>query len=411
MIINKPSITQQRDQVFYRTQITTSSTEKELWFSVDKEYRDLISASADAALVALLFPAMVRGENIEIKAPVSEELYYHLTRSVQAIFRAVFPGLNKVQIKPRELSTSHQQAQGVATGFSGGIDSFCVLADHYYADNVPDGFRLTHLLFNNVGSHGAGGEALFNKRFSRVKSLSKKIGLPIVAVNSNLDSFYVDLGYAFVDTHTPRNVSVAHLLKDGIGRYYYASTYDYTATGISEREIPQCEPFLLPLLSTKSMDVIASGSEYTRVEKTLKVAEIEDSHDLLDICVKANQAEKVDAINCSTCWKCMRTLLRLEIAGLLDKYDRMFDLELYRSHRIRFIATLIKENKPLTNEILSFARQQNFSLPFSSRVLAHTGLYKLLPYYERAIRLGNRISNEGAGYLFKRAIKKAYLKN
>lgn len=412
MIISEPTISQKGEKVFYRTQVTATSGKRDLWYSVDKKYGDMLSDSADAALLALLFPAMVRGENIEIKASISERLYYNLSKSAQVVLQSIFPKLHKINIKPRELSDSHQQSQGVATGFSGGIDSFCVLADHYYSDSVPDGFRLTHLLFNNVGSHGAGGESLFNKRFSRLQSLAEKIGLPILAINSNMDSFYYDLGYAFVDTHTPRNVSVAHLLKGGIGRYYYASTHDYTAIGTSGGKMPQCEPFLLPLFSTKTMDVIASGSEYTRVEKTLKVAEIEDSYDLLDICIKAKQAEKVDAVNCSTCSKCMRTLLTLEIAGLLDRYDRMFDLELYRSQRYKFIATILENEDPLslTDDILSFVEQRNFQLPLSSRFYGYTGLHKLFPYYERALNLGKRISREGMGYLFKR-LRFKYLKN
>lgn len=367
----------------------------------------MISDSADAVVVALLFPAMARGEDIEVESAISEDLYYHLNKSVQVILKSVFPGLHEIQINPRELTAPQQKSPGVATGFSGGIDSFCVLADHYYSDDVPGGFRLTHLLFNNVGSHGAGGEALFNTRFSRVKSMAEQIGLPILAVNSNLDSFYIDLGYDFIDTHTPRNVSVAHLLKNGIGRYYYASTYDYrsTAVGTSKGGLPQCEPVLLPLLSTGSMDIISAGSEYTRVEKTLKVAAIEDSHDLLDICVKAKQAEKVDAINCSTCWKCMRTLLTLDIAGLLDSYDQMFDLELYRARRDKYIAEIYNKDDPLTTEIIQFAKQQNFSLPFSSKFYAYTGLYNVFPYYERVVNLRRKISREGIGYLFKKLKK------
>lgn len=315
----------------------------------------------------------------------------------QVILRHVFPSLNKVSIYHRDWHRTDGRAKGVVTGFSGGVDSFCVLADHYYSNNIPEKFRLTHLLFNNVGSHGAGGETLFNERYQRVEQSARHIGLPIFQVNSNLDSFYIDLGYAFIDTHTPRNASVAHLLSNGIGRYYFASTFDYKSLTIGPIHggLPRSEPVFLPLLGTSSVDLISTGSEYTRVEKTLKIAAINDTRQLLDICVKAKQAQNVGKVNCSICWKCMRTLLTFEIAGHLGKYEHLFDLNLYRKYRHRYIATILKKDDPLTREIISFAREQNYKLPMSAKFLAYTGLYKLFPQFDRIQRLGKKMLRIG----------------
>lgn len=395
MIINEPEVIHEEKETIYRVQVQNSSVDKKLWYSVPKEFGGMISSSGDAALVALLFPAMAKGENIRITGSISEELFYNLQNSYQEILRIVFPSLKRVAITPEKLSISNDRASGVATAFSAGIDSFSVLADHHYAKNVPEGFRLTHLVFNNVGSHGAGGEQLFRKRYKRVEQVAEQIGLPILAVNSNLDSFYIDLGFPFIDTHTPRNASVAHLLAGGIGRYLYASTYDYrsVSVGPSFGGLPRSEPIILPLLSTPSVDLLSCGSEYSRVEKTLNIASIKDTYSLLDICVMARQAEEVGAINCSKCWKCMRTELTLEIAGLLENYENMFDLDVYRSHRNRYLAGILKSDDPLTNEILLLAKQRNFEIPRFARILASTGLYKLFPFVDRVLRYANNILN------------------
>lgn len=399
MHVTIPNIIRDGDQFKYKVKVKMSSTvaEQELWYSVPEAYTDFISESADAALVALLFPAMAHGEDITLEGAISEELFYTMSSPYQVILRHVFPSLNKVNIYAREWHRPNGRANGVVTGFSGGIDSFCVLADHYYSNNIPKKFRITHLLFSNVGSHGAGGETLFDKRYQRVEQAARHIGLPIFPVNSNLDSFYIDLGYAFIDTHTPRNASVAHLLSNGISRYYFSSTFDYKSLtiGATHGGLPRSEPVFLPLLGTPSVDLISTGSEYTRVEKTLKIAAIDDTRELLDICVKAKKAQKVGKVNCSICWKCMRTLLTLEIADNLDNYQHLFDLKLYRRHRNRYIATILKKDDPLTQEIISFARAQNYKLPVSAKLLAYTGLYKFLPQFERARRVGKRILRIG----------------
>jgi hypothetical protein len=119
----------------------------------------------------------------------------------------------------------------------------------------------------------------------------------------------------------------------------------------------------LPLLSTEVVGVFSAGSEYTRLEKTLRVADIEDSYQTLDVCVQEEKAG-----NCSTCWKCMRTLLTLEIAGLLDRYKHSFDLQAYRSHHERYIAEVLKSrHDPMLRDVVSFAKKRGFEFPLTAR--------------------------------------------
>lgn len=215
----------------------------------------------------------------------------------------------------------------MATGFSGGIDSFCVLADHYYAE-IPKRYRLTHLLFNNVGSHGAGGERLFRERYERLLPSAERIGLPFMMVNSNLDSFYGE-GLGFQQTHTFRNSSVALLLQEGVQSYMYASTFNYLESFVGPTyDTAYSDNITLPLLSTNNFDAFYLGSEYTRLEKTLRVAEISESYTTLDICMNPNNNSGYT--NCSMCWKCLRTLVTLEIAGYLGNYSNVFDLKIYK---------------------------------------------------------------------------------
>src|SRR4028118_737543 len=203
MKISKPELAKQ-DNFQYRVRVSFSEGTETLWYSLGEEYADLVSDRSDAPLVALLIRAMACGEDIHLDGTISERLYYNLSRSYQHVLRAVIPSLRLINIYPDNVQPATQRASGVATGFSGGIDSFSVLADHHYTD-VPTGFRLTHLLYNNVGSHEKGGSRLFRERYEHIRPTAERIGLPFIAVDTNVSAFYS--GFKFQQTHTPRNAS------------------------------------------------------------------------------------------------------------------------------------------------------------------------------------------------------------
>ncbi len=330
-----------------------------LWYSIDNKYSEFITDLLDGPLVALLIPAMVLGEDIYINGVISERLFYNLSKSCQILLKQIIPSLKLINLYPEKIETQHQRASGVATGFSCGVDSFCLLDDHYYT-KVPKDYKVTHLLFNNVGSHGRKNERLFEDRFRKNKPVAEKIGLPLIKINSNIDEFYD--GYGFQQTHSLRNISVPLILQNGIGRYLYASTFDFKNIHVMPTyDIAYIDPILFPLLSTEVLDIISTGSEYSRVEKTLKVANVKDSYDSLDVCVDPKSAG-----NCSQCWKCLRTMLTLDTAGLLEKYSNVFDIDIYKQEKANYIGKILYNNDPLLREIIHFANEKGYKFPIKS---------------------------------------------
>jgi len=384
MKISKPQIAQENKQIIHRVDVESIKGNKTIWYSLHESFGDLLSSSCDAYLVALLIPAMAIGEDIHINGMISERLLYNLSGSFQRLLQHVIPSLRQVKIYPEDVCRNQANlAPGVATGFSGGIDSFCVLADHYYS-NVLERFKVTHLLFNNVGSHGRGVERLFQERYKRLLPAAELLGLPFLMINSNLGSFY-GKGLGFAQTHTQRNASVALLLQGGIGRYMYASAYNYSDAFVGPTyDMAYSDPITLPLLSTDTLDAFSVGSEYSRVEKILRVAEVPDSYRTLDVCVNAHNNSRYT--NCSICWKCLRTLATLEIAGYLEHYSTSFDLNAYKSKRVKYFATLLGSHNPLLREINQFAEKRNYSFPISSRVIHASGIYPMARLSERVMR-------------------------
>jgi len=329
-----------------------------LWYSVDQEYSEFLTTeNADAFLLGLLILAMEHNENIYIDGMISERLFYHLTHYLMKILTLLIPSLHQIKIFPKELNSGKitQVQNGVATGFSGGIDSFCTFIDHFI-EKIPTSYKITHLVFNNVGSHGAGGQELFRKRYQRLLKFAQEYELPFIKIDSNLHQI---LKLNFQNTHTTRNVSAVLLFQKLVGKYFYASAHKYEDCIIKESpDGAVIDPAAIHLLSTETTEFISTGCQYSRVEKTIKVSEFEPSYRYLDVCVHAvNRAE-----NCSQCWKCARTLLTLEILGKHKLYTKVFDLEKFAKIRSSYIKSLKQNQNPLAQEVIALAVARNYDL-------------------------------------------------
>lgn len=334
-----------------------------LWYSVASDHAHMLSTRADAALIALLVPAMRRGLDIVIEGPVTHELLHQVEHGYQELLVNSIPGLKRIAIRAhaREAAVPSEAAH-VATGFSAGVDSFMTVQDYYLSEEVPAAYRLTHLLFNNVGSHYDASPGFIEQRLARVRAVAASVGLPVVAVDSNLRDYY--RGWRFLDTHIPRNASVGFVLQSGLARWLYSVALPYgrqyvTADGVDHNT----EPVAVSVLSTPSLTLRATGGEYTRVEKTLRIAQLPAAWSTLDVCTKLDYDR-----NCSTCTKCMRTLVTLDLAGLMDRFAPVFHLDRYARAKPKYLAMMVRSENPFEKEITAFARERG--IRFASSDLA-----------------------------------------
>jgi hypothetical protein len=66
MRIRSPEIIKCNQSVRYTIQVEQADESRTLWYEVDATYEDLISPRTDAALVALLIPAMLSGNDMQL---------------------------------------------------------------------------------------------------------------------------------------------------------------------------------------------------------------------------------------------------------------------------------------------------------------------------------------------------------
>jgi hypothetical protein len=339
----------------------------ELWFTLPALHVDKLSAeTCDGFVIGMYAAAAQRGLDIHVEGTMSTKLFQSLNGPCGELLHTLLPETRKVRVLADDTSAEDWGGRAVYTGFSAGVDSFCTLFSHTRAE-LPREQRLSGLFYNNVGSHGRHqtGANLYSVRERRIRALAAQVALPLITISSNLDAF---LGTPFQRTHTLRNVAVALLFQRSCGSFLYASTVHFR--DVRTRNLPDighADPILLPLLQTETLMCHSAGSEYTRHEKTRIVAQHALSYNTLDICVSQSPSA---TINCSACWKCLRTQLSLELLGSLDRYAKVFQQGRYQRVRTLFIASVLQSRDVLLQELRAQIGQQKFAVPRAARVLA-----------------------------------------
>jgi hypothetical protein len=73
-------------------------------------------------------------------------------------------------------------------------------------------------------------------------------------------------------------------------------------------------------------------------------------------------------------------MLTLEIAGLLDRYGDVFDLNIYRKYREVYIAEVMISNDPMLQDIASYIKSSGFKIPLTSRLFV---MIAKIPYLRK----------------------------
>jgi hypothetical protein len=319
-----------------------------LWFSVPVAQEDWISPRLDGAMLTLLIPAMRRQEPLHLDGLVTDELFFNARTDLQQLLIKLDPTLRCIDITVTETAPLPKQSPNITTAFSGGIDSFSAIGDFFLSEQVAFSSRVSHLVFFNVGSHGQGGEKLFRDRFLRLAPSASRLGLPFVSVNSNMDQWY-EKEDDYQKTHVIRSAATIQVLQQGIGRHLHASTYQWRDLALVPNDpyySSRAEPLLLSHLSTGACRVESVGASRSRVDRVRFVSTLKESHTSLDVCTSP-----IAAGNCSRCVKCQETMLTLDLIGLLDQYDEVFDVNYFNRKRGMFLARTWSESRPHDIEI------------------------------------------------------------
>lgn len=336
--------------------IWVDGEKRTVWAEVENKYKEyLCYERSDAFVLGLLHYAMTHKHDIECEAPMGEALYYQITTYlIDAISKGSHGNMYHVQITAEVDSSSLSCANKVGTGISCGVDSLHVLA---HLSPKLKNHKITHLAFNNVGSNGGGEQAqkLYAQRRKMAENFCIEYGYELTSVNSNImDEF--QQSHLMVCIYTC--CFSIYVLQKLYSKYYIASSepvFHFNLQDNHLRDASYYESLFVSVCSVENLKIYCEGMTMTRLEKINDVSKYKPSYKYLNVCIKT-------ANNCSRCEKCMRTLLALDILGILDLYRSVFDIDYYRANKQEYLRNMFIEYKIKKNteydEIYPYFRKQ-----------------------------------------------------
>ena len=359
--ISQPRIVSKGEKSYLISKITDEKRKisSDLWFSVDYEYEPyLCDDFADAFLLGLLPIAVKTEQNIIVDGAISKKLLYNVKNGVIPSLLYVLGSGKEIEIECKKNVSKKYEGVGVATGCSLGVDSMSAIYKHL-ENNVVDCFKLTHLTMFNSGQLGdydlQASEENFLNTVKEIKPFADKLGLPVLAINGNLNFFYKDSGIYVMQTYVIRTIAFAMSVQKLLHYYILASGYPINKIKWDSFHAEQQESILLPMLSTENFESVLADLYASRVDKTAYIIKKPLVLNYLKVCWAEQTAFEVwrntsflegkTKVNCGWCDKCLRTLLAIEVInnGNLDDCAKQFDLKKYFEHREQFIKKVFKQ--------------------------------------------------------------------
>ncbi|WP_306141897.1 hypothetical protein [Roseibium sp. MMSF_3412] len=332
-------------------EIVSDDFPSKLSFFVPREHAGAIDIDEpNWAPMSLYWQAMMMGQDLVVEADLSPVLLYRMRGDLMALMRNYEPLLKPIRIEAG-FSTPALPAtdRDVMTGFSGGVDSFATFL-LYTDSNVPPSLRLTALAVFQVGALGPTGESkmLLPPAVEHARKHADRNGLRLYSLWANMDEVYEPAkAFGPIDfrrTVGLRNAAAALLLQNGVRTYLPSGSVGYDGATYGPYSCTEnLDPALQPLLATEKLGVHAAGAGLTRTQKQTLLLDDPQAQMSLNVCLKgvAGQKSSSSKLNCSTCWKCIQTLLVLETHDRLDAFREVFDVDLYLRERRRLLSLLV----------------------------------------------------------------------
>ena len=300
----------------------------------DEKFIDGVQDNYDGFLVLVLVVAMKKNEDVEIDGKVSFKLYYNIVNHIMPIIKIIHPDFHIIKIKINGFTDEKYDSNyGVGCGLSCGVDSLCCIEDYYFRQCKS--YKLTHL--TNFFAGATTNRTVYENKLENIQKYVDDIGLDFMQVYTN---FYKINNLEHQYFHTLRNLSIPLFFQKLFNKYYYASSFSYVNSKIipGSQSITSTEPILIPFLSTENLEIILHGAQYSRLRKTNIISHNKLAYKYLDVCVHPSYYETIqEKINCSKCFKCLRTCATLDYYNAIQKFENVFDLEIYYKYKEEYL--------------------------------------------------------------------------
>ncbi len=308
-MIKLTNITTQKKKLTTRAEISFvfQGRDESVWFETNSNLK--VASDASSFLSFIILPAMFVAEDIDLSdSPISEKLMVS-SKKIQSIYSNWFPELElkKIKIINAQPETKLSEDGIVASFFSGGIDSFDTVLN---SDKDITDAKIKKLIYVYGYDVRVGDDLLFKKTSEYLDAAANYLNKDIVYITTNLREFTERL-FSWDFIHGAALVAIGHIFSQSISTLYIPasnSVGQFTPNG--------SHPELDLLFASETLDIIHYGIERKRIDKIFKnIAYSPTTLKYLRVCWK-NSGGK---LNCGKCEKCVRTMVELEVAGLLSK--------------------------------------------------------------------------------------------
>lgn len=338
LYIKKADIKSDDKYAILGVEIEVSGQPNSLWYKVPVKYSEFLTTeTCDAYVVAFLIYAMNKGLDIKSNTPISEKLYFSLTKYLIPYLANINPELKKVNIFADTIVPEWNPTHS-GTGISGGVDSLSTIIYHGKEESCSS-YRIDTLTLLNTGYYGneENNSENYSKFVTRAKSFADAHRYSFLTIDSNISNL---TKYNFLSAHTYLSCSTIMVLQKYFRTYHYASGYPVFDFKTDFVDPAYYDVFLLDCISTNTLKYISSCTTMSRVEKTELIANHPDIAKSLYVCFSGNPER-----NCGRCEKCVRTLLAYDSLGRLNEASLMFDVEVYKKHRLHYIGYMLRNRR------------------------------------------------------------------
>ncbi len=348
--------------------------DSELFVEVYNEYSEyLVHEVDDPFIITSMLPSLMKEEDIECDT-ISDDLYYH-SSTILFLLSKVFHKRN-ISIKAKNIVHVDFTPRAVASGFSGGIDSFCTYLKHTDSD-CPNAYRMTHLTLFNSGAYGNIYERTHEKfevDCARAEKFAAEVDMPFVTVNTNISTIFTHKDISNYSLRSIMCLSVCVLSLSKLFKIYYISGgYTIDKMRLTRYDQSYYGDSLVQLLSTHNTQIFMGETDMNRVEKTRLIMDNKLAQKYLYVCASDIFNERFDknfqkdtAPNCSQCLKCTRTLITLELLDKLGDFSGRFDIEKYKGCKNAVIQDVMNKRSydHFAQGIYELMLEKGWEIPF-----------------------------------------------
>jgi hypothetical protein len=346
--------------VFFRTRDAVLAPNPEAWFCL------------------ALLPSMKLGVDLCLDALPSPKLLGAVDR-LSDIYCSWYPDFHRASLPEARLANNPQvHGEGVASFFTGGMDSFYTLLKH--RDEI------THVIFVHGIDVGLRDMRLRRQVSDMLERVGREFGVGVIEIESNIRGFFEHHQINWEAGHGAAFTCIGHLLASSFRRIYIPSSFTY-----AELFPWGSHPLTDPLWSSESLEFVHDGSEASRVQKAVLLAQSDVALQSLRVCFHNLDS----AYNCGRCEKCVRTMINLHAAGALARcttFPNKLDLKRVRRLAVMkdceraFLRENLRalENRPEDRELYEILRKLLQRPIWLSRL--HVQFWRRMRVWKRSFR-------------------------